>query len=829
MSQATSLSPPGIEQPDDAPRRNLAALSRLRHRLRRVHLLDGLLATGLIVGAGLCLSFALDYLLDVPRGVRGLFLVGAGGGLLILLFRRLWRPLSLQLSDEHLALLVEECNPGLKQSLITAIELSRQESEGSRYVSPELLGSVVKEVETEVHQTSFDRVIRLGRLRRNALGLFALVIAIYSGGASAPELARIWLQRNLLLGAERWPQETVLEQFPSIPETVAVGDSLLVHVRVLKGDPKLVSVQRQLRDGGTSSRLMDRREKSSWDVELGRSDAEPSTARGVLTATGRLTEEAASSVERGSGPLARGITQQEAKDLEERLRESGHEVLLRGYDTFVHEFKNISTSFRFWVEGGDDRIGPFDVQVRLRPRLDPQSIHVSYRYPVYTGRDQEEHVQRYGNLKLPVATLVNYRMATNIPVKEAFRVLRHGGRGSSSSAVAKNDDERWPGPNAVRQKLEDGRHFSGSFVIRESGHYYFTFEDEQGFRSGKPEMFRMQAIPDRKPDVRIVEPERMTEEVSPEAKVAIRVVLEDDYGIRRAVLEGRYYAPDQDVPVEQSFALAIEAADPSQALAEPPPVEFSLDIPQLKTESEKKPEIGARFEFWVLAEDFGETGKTGEDGQPVGNVGSSQVYRLHIVGPEHLQRLLTDQLMIVRDQLSQLLARQQAVRKNLESFEDRVLLAGRIAKHDAIELSRHRRDQGKIGEGLERQAKEVERVLAKMNSNAVGDERWKKWVSDIRDDIDQLARRQSSEVEEKIETLRREAQESPQQAGQVTPIIGGQRRLERALRTLVMRLEEFGDKRALLELLREALKRQIDLRDATLDQLPESGASGSDT
>ena len=56
--------------------------------------------------------------------------------------------------------------------------------------------------------------------------------------------------------------------------------------------------------------------------------------------------------------------------------------------------------------------------------------------------------------------------------------------------------------------LEEGKTFAGGFTVRANGHYFFQFEDGNGFRSVRPQKFRIQAIADRKPIVRIVEPSR---------------------------------------------------------------------------------------------------------------------------------------------------------------------------------------------------------------------------------------------------------------------------------------------------------------------------------
>jgi hypothetical protein len=842
-----------------APRRSLAALERLRQRLRKLVIKDGVVWLALLVAAAMALSFALDYLFDLPRPIRALFLVAGAGGVAVLAFRRLVGPLAVPVSDESLALLVEEVNPGLKQSLITAVELSRPESESARHVSPALLASIVEDVERQVDGISFEKVFRLGRLRRNQLALAGLAAIAFGSAVSAPEVSGTWFRRNLLLRAERWPKATLLELEQEAPWVVAIGDNLPVAVRVLKGDPKTVSVEREagggwLGGGRNRSSLMDRKDKASWDIVLENSRADPGRVLEVLVEAGVIAEGSAAAggpsparrldeLQRrlGRKRLARGLRPLDAEKLAAALTREGVSVRLEGFDLYTHEFKNVSQSFSFSIEGGDDRIGPYEVDVRLRPRIDMQSIEVTYRYPQYTGRAAEEIVQAHGNLKVPAGTRVSYRMATNIPVRRAFFSLREiqdegaglqagGGRqgrpaenpGGEALLVSRPAVLVWPDPGAVELELTDGRQFGGGFEVTASGYYYFQFEEASGFRSINPEKFRIQAIPDRKPQVRMLEPTRATEEVSADAKVIVRAHLSDDHGLRRGVLEGKYFAPGSDVRVPQAIALpGVGAEDPAGARKEHE-VELVLDIGALATGTEDKPAPGARFEFYLLAEDFGITGQTHEDGSPQGNIGQSSVHLLQIVEKEQLERRFTDQLMIVRDQLRQLLARQEAVRKDLERFQGDMVLRGHIPPEEAHKLSRHRQDQTKVSEGLERQAEEMERILARLDANAVGDEAWKRWIREIQGEVARLAKEKSKGIEQAVDALRRDAQAAPADPSRLGPITARQREVERGVRTVVMRLSEFGDMSAIIQLLRDLRRRQAELRDQTRDQLDQS-------
>ncbi|MEM7235999.1 MAG: hypothetical protein AAF517_27785, partial [Planctomycetota bacterium] len=335
--------------------------------------------------------------------------------------------------------------------------------------------------------------------------------------------------------------------------------------------------------------------------------------------------------------------------------------------------------------------------------------------------------------------------------------------------------------------------------------------------------FRVQAIPDRKPKARIVEPGRITEEVSPNAKVTIRVTLEDDYGLRRAVLEGGFFPAQKDEKVAQSRALPGFDPLPAGELTEIPAgsehlgtreceVSILLDVSTLQTDSGEKPGPGSRFEYYVLAEDFGRT-----DNEGIGNIGESQVHLLEIVDEDTIRRSITSELMAVRDSLRQLMERQSAVRRSLDGLRETARLRGSLVKDDSRDIARNRQDQSRLRSSLERQAKEVENVLRRVETNAVGDEAWKRWIQGIGADISKLTTENSPAVEAQLTEIRKQlGTEGKADVALALEVSNGQREIERSLRRLVLDLEEYGDRSAVVELLRDVIRRQEAIRDGTL-------------
>lgn len=755
------------------PEGALRSLAALRQKLRRVFVAEGAATIAFGTCGALAGSFVLDYFLVLPVGVRLIFLAG---GLVLLcaqVRKKVGSWITRPISDEDLANLVERSQPELGQSLITAVELTRSGNEAATYVSSSLLDSVVRSVEGRVARIRFREVIPLGRLYGRSTLLAGALCVLLAAALLEPELSGIWLRRNLLLGSVAWPKSTRLELVsPQLPAVVAVGEPLEVVVRAVRGEPQAVRV--------------------FW-TESG---------------------------------------QRERHDSLNKMTSGVYRKL----------FPPVSRPFDFRVAGGDDGIGPFHVDVKLRPRIDMQSIRLWCEYPAYTGlpATPAREPMRYGNLKVPVGTRVRYRLSANVPVRSAYFVFRaREGEGSGTEAsrespaarrgpeedgddsagVSRDDtlpsgaDAEWPDPGAVALEIEDSLHFEGEFSVEESGYYYFQIESLDAFRNARPDPFRVEAVADRDPLVRIVVPDRVTEKVSPEATVRIRVAANDDYGILQGAVHGLYFETPGAKGQIRSYGLPLPKTDETAAeLQREVEEEILLRIGELPaSEGATLPPAGASFQYKALATDHG------------GNTGESRMHFLEVVDKTDLLRDLGDRLMVVRDQLREARQRQESARQDLAELATELFPAGEISQDDARKLVRHQQNQRGITRAVERGAEDLERVLERSLLNKVGDDKWRGWVAGIQRDLEGLASEESKDAEESLGALRKDALETPQALDRLGLIEGQQRQVERELDHLVLRLTEFGDMNALIQMLREVRRRQEELREDTRARIPEAG------
>lgn len=190
-------------------------LGTLRRQIVTWFIVDGLGRVLLLALVLAAVDLGLDWLFRMDVSQRGIMLVLMVAALVGTAYWRLVRPFAQMPSDDALCLSVENRHKSLGQSLISAVQFSREGDYESRGVSQSLVQATIETGVAAAGQVDFGAVLDAARFRLNALLLFialALVGAVGAGVAyeTTGPLA-IWFNRNILLGDRVWPQRTYLE------------------------------------------------------------------------------------------------------------------------------------------------------------------------------------------------------------------------------------------------------------------------------------------------------------------------------------------------------------------------------------------------------------------------------------------------------------------------------------------------------------------------------------------------------------------------------------------------------------------------------------------
>ena len=358
-------------------------LSELRRRIRLLDLTRSvclfiLTAGGLIAGV-----FFLDWLFELPWGVRATLLALSIGIMAWGAVRHFILPSKKRLDDETLALLVERTHPELNSSLISALQFERQIQDPSNTESPELMRSAIDDAVSRFSTRHFTDAAKADDLKRPAFYALLLVLALGIYAEVRPDHAALFVKRILFLHNDPWPPDT----------------TLVVTVPGFEWEEKADGVREFFVPEGAVIRVQ---------IE----------AQGVIPPSLRITKRDLPSGEpitievggRGDNPL------------------------------FDYRFVRVARDFEFYVQGGDDddTYPTYRVFVRTAPRID--ELLVDYDYPDYinaTGLEDRASVREY-NVLAPIGTRVSLHFKVSAPLRN-FSVLMDGDASTLQLEPEKDD------------------------------------------------------------------------------------------------------------------------------------------------------------------------------------------------------------------------------------------------------------------------------------------------------------------------------------------------------------------------------------------------------
>lgn len=219
------------------PREILRRLGQLRRRERLLRLVWGLArCVGLIAGV-ILLACAADWLWDrseeTPQTVRMILLIASSATALVGLVVWIIGPQAQRLTDDGLALAVEEKHPRFQNRLISAVQLNRPGAD-KQGMSEELVGVVTREAESQAAGVPFTSVADHRRFTRAAAVLLPVTLLAAGLFFWDRELCSALLARHFM-GDVEVPRRTHLEPV-HMAKVYPAGDKIPIAFRVTGDD-----------------------------------------------------------------------------------------------------------------------------------------------------------------------------------------------------------------------------------------------------------------------------------------------------------------------------------------------------------------------------------------------------------------------------------------------------------------------------------------------------------------------------------------------------------------------------------------------------------------
>ncbi|MFO0912922.1 MAG: hypothetical protein U0795_08190 [Pirellulales bacterium] len=246
-------------------------LAELRRAIRTYVLRELVAVVTLWLVATFWIFLALDYLPvrsgfgEMPRIARAIYLALVGGGLVYIVWRWGWRPLSARITPSRLAVLYERFFPQLGGRLVGAVELTAASHElADSPIGLELVHSTAESADAMVSGLAPDRVLNWTRLRRRIIVASIALASVLGWTLWQPGLAGLAVARLYGLSQRAWPRLVFLEVlgFEQRQRKVAKGGSLEIRVRADASrrtpPPSLCTIYYRLADGSRGSAAMSR-------------------------------------------------------------------------------------------------------------------------------------------------------------------------------------------------------------------------------------------------------------------------------------------------------------------------------------------------------------------------------------------------------------------------------------------------------------------------------------------------------------------------------------------------------------------------------------------
>lgn len=249
----------------------LSKIEAIRGRARQLITLEGVCRVAMVVVAAAVFSFCIDFFIPkVPLGVRVTVLIAGIAAAAVAAWRFVVLPLSIKLSDDDLALCVEQQFPDLHDRLISAIQLNRQRGEFARFNSPELVDALVKDAMNEAGPMDFSPVLLPAGPMKVAAGTAAVLVLVAGLAVWQIQAVKTWAAR-LITDSVQWPKKTRIVRLAPQGElvTVAKGDDLLVEIETQGSVPrKAVISYRFGAQGEPITRPMRSETNGRWKYEF---------------------------------------------------------------------------------------------------------------------------------------------------------------------------------------------------------------------------------------------------------------------------------------------------------------------------------------------------------------------------------------------------------------------------------------------------------------------------------------------------------------------------------------------------------------------------------
>lgn len=397
-------------------------------------------------------------------------------------------------------------------------------------------------------------------------------------------------------------------------------------------------------------------------------------------------------------------------------------------DRFVGGLEAAMQPFEFRVQAGDAQIDWHAIDVVPSP--DIEELIVTATPPAYTRLPPVTYPAGRGHVDGVVGTQVRLSAVSNKAVRSSWLLWQSGQK--TPAVVDAN-----------------GLALVAEFPIVATDSYRILLEDTEGMsnESRSPKLYRVRAIEDSSPQVRLEKP-AADSEVTARAKVPLIAKIQDDFGIREVSL--LYRVETTSAPVEdnqwQSLSLFSSGDDsPKQQR-----VEHTWDLAPLKLA------LGSIVVLKVVAQDYRDV--------PAPNVGESREVRLRIVSDADFLRQVDSEQRLLREELERLRKLQDTALAQTRDLKESAGAKGELndAEQEKLQATEtmQRRIREKTSQSDASIQQQIRDLMERLKTNQVDDIDTNKRLTLMDSELDRITAQHLSEIERNLTQARKQAKSS---------------------------------------------------------------------
>ena len=520
-------------------------LGQVKRRIRALVVLEGLAVALIWLVVMFWLSLALDYLpvrfgLDeLSRTTRIVLLVVTGAAMAWLIWHFILQRVSASLKDTSIALLIERKYPEFNESLLTTVDrASRSPKQADERVDTALLDQITDQANSICKNVSTGKVLNHRHVFRTlqVAGLGLLTVGLFA--FFSPEAMKTAVSRLCFLDQQKWPRQNHIElvgmkvefqnpvegieEFNALLPPTQPEDALPTGTRgifhVAKGSALNLSVRAKTEDAPTDENHPSPKKTPA------------SCVMRFHTASGNWGSQTLNRIGNASG----------------------------GWQTFRLRgtpLGSISEDITFYLQGGDHRIGPYEIRAIDEPLVESaelECVFPNYMVDEESGSWTARSLPVSGRMPMPIGTKVDVVAASNRKLSKVYALEQNSGDMTCAQITS-------AGFTLPIDKMDSNRDFA------------FYMVDQNGVVSERPHRITLDSVEDQPPTVEGLLT-GIGSAITPNAVIPLKGTITDDYDVNSVWIEIDTPVSDtilQDVPqgkggsVETSFDFRQYAQDNS--------------------------------------------------------------------------------------------------------------------------------------------------------------------------------------------------------------------------------------------------------------------------